>query len=199
MRALKQNIAKIPLVLRAVSLYFVVGAGLWGTGVLVDAVSPEPARASQVVSLPKKKIISQQIASGHPLNFTVERLDINLPVRDGTYDSRTNEWTLSTDAVYFATLTMEPNEASGNTFIYGHNQPQVIGPMKDIVVGDIVSLKTSNGHTFRYTYSHDSIVAPTFTDILRQDPKTPQLTVMTCEGIWSETRRAMYFNLVEVL
>jgi len=199
MRALKQNFTKIPLVLRAVSLYIVVGSGLWGTSILIDTVTPQPVQANQIIQLPKKKILSQQIASGHPVNFTVERLGINLPVRDGTYDSHTNEWTLSTDAVFFATLTMEPNEASGNTFIYGHNQSQVIGPMKDIVVGDIVSLKTSNGHTFRYAYSHDSIVAPTFVDILKQDPATPQLTVMTCEGIWSEARRAMYFNLVEVV
>jgi LPXTG-site transpeptidase (sortase) family protein len=199
MRALTKNFAKIPLVLRAVSLYVVVGIGAWGAGSIIGAYTPEPVQANQVVNLPKKKILSEQILSGHPISFAIEELGINLPIRDGVYNTQTNDWTLSGDAVFFAALTTEPNEASGNTFIYGHNQPQVIGPMKDIAVGDIVTNKTSNGHTFLYEYVRDAIIAPTFTEVLREDPKTPQLTVMTCEGIWSETRRLMYFDLVEVV
>jgi LPXTG-site transpeptidase (sortase) family protein len=199
MSALTNTMTKIPLVLRAVSLYVVVGAGIWGTGQIVEFYTPTPLPVSQVVTPPKPKIFSQQVISGHPISFSVERLGINLPVRDGVYDSQTKEWTLSGDAVYFATITREPNDTLGNTFIYGHNQPQVIEPMKDVQVGDIVTIGTSNGLTFRYTYTHDSIVAPTFTAALKERPENPQLTVMTCEGIWSETRRLMYFDLLEVI
>jgi LPXTG-site transpeptidase (sortase) family protein len=199
MSALTNTMTKIPLVLRAVSLYIVVGAGIWGTGHIVEFYSPKQSSVSQVVAPPKTKIFSQQIISGHPVSFSVERLGINLPVRDGVYDSQTKEWSLSGDAVYFATVTTEPNDTYGNTFIYGHNQVQVIEPMKDIQVGDIVTIKTSNGHTFRYAYTHDSIVAPNFVEALKENPDEPQLTVMTCEGIWSDARRLMYFNLLEVI
>jgi LPXTG-site transpeptidase (sortase) family protein len=200
MRALKRIMSKIPLVLRAVSLYILLSIGVWGSSQLVQEYTPAPVYTTQpVIALPKKEVLSQEVISGHPISFSVERLGINLPVNDGTYDVQTKEWTLSDDAVYFATLTTEPNDTRGNTFIYGHNQPQVIEPMKDIQVGDVVTIKTSNGHTFRYTYTHDSIVAPTFTAALKENPETPQLTVMTCEGIWSETRRMMYFDLLEVI
>jgi LPXTG-site transpeptidase (sortase) family protein len=199
MRALKKITSKIPLVLRAVSLYVVVGAGAWGAVSLVDIYTPEPPQVSQVLTLPKQEVLAPQTISGHPVSFSVKRLGINLPVNDGKYDPRTEEWTLSDDAVFFATITTKPNDTRGNTFIYGHNQPQVIEPMKDIVVGDIVTIKTSNGHTFRYEYVRDTIIAPTFTKVLNEDPKKPQLTVMTCEGIWSETRRLMYFDFVEVV
>lgn len=199
MRALRHTITKIPLVLRAVSLYIVVGVGVWGGGQVVQAVSPVQDQVSQAITLPKKRILSQQIISGHPVRFSVERLGIDLPVNDGVYNPQTREWSLSDDAVYFATITTEPNESQGNTFIYGHNQSQVIGLMSAIQPGDIVTIQTSNNHTFRYTYTHDSIVAPTFTAALKEDPDKPQLTVMTCEGIWSETRRMMYFDLLEVI
>lgn len=199
MRALKQFMTKIPLIIRAVSLYVIAGAILYGGTTIVAAYTPDPQPAAQIVTAPKIKTLSRQIISGHPVTFSVKSLDINLPVKDGTYDSKTDQWTLTDDAVFFATMTTQPNDTQGNTFIYGHNQPQVIEPMKDIAVGDIVTIKTSNGHTFRYEYVRDAIIAPTFTEVLNEDPKKPQLTVMTCEGIWSETRRLMYFDLVEVV
>jgi LPXTG-site transpeptidase (sortase) family protein len=199
MRALKQFMTKIPLLIRAVSLYVIAGALLYGGGTIVAAYTPDPQPVAQIVTAPKIKILSQQVISGHPVSFSVEKLDIKLPVKDGTYDPQTDQWTLTNDAVFFAAMTTEPNDTQGNTFIYGHNQPQVIEPMKDIAVGDIVTIKTSNGHTFRYEYVRDTIIAPTFTDVLNEDPEKPQLTVMTCEGIWSETRRLMYFDFVEVV
>ncbi|MFZ3010147.1 MAG: sortase [Candidatus Microsaccharimonas sp.] len=198
MRALKHFMTKIPLVIRAVSLYVIAGAGLWGGGTIVAAYAPDPLPIAQVVTTPKVKILSHRIVTGHPVTFSIERLGINLPVKDGVYDAQTKDWTLTDDAVFFATITTEPNDTRGNTFIYGHNQSQVIGAMQDIVVGDTLTIQTSNGLTFTYVYSHDSFVAPTFTAALKEDPDVPQLTVMTCEGIWSQSRRLMYFNLLEV-
>ncbi len=189
---------KIPLVIRAVSLYVIAGASLWSGGTIVAAYTPDPLPIAQVVTTPKVKILSRQIVSGHPTAFSIERLGINLPVKDGVYNTQTQDWTLTNDAVFFATITSEPNDTRGNTFIYGHNQSQVIGAMKDIVVGDTLTIQTSNGHTFTYTYSHDSFVTPTFTAALDEDPDVPQLMVMTCEGIWSQSRRLMYFSLTEV-
>lgn len=180
-------------------MYSIVGATVWAVGLIQNPTAtvnvetnPEP------IATAIKRTSTKEIISGQPTRFSIGRLDIDLPVHDGVYDSASQTWTLSTDAVYFATVTTRPNDNRGNTFIYGHNQPQVIGSMQDIKIGDIVTIQTSNNHTFRYAYSHDAIVTPEFTAVLDEDSATPQLTVMTCEGIWSEARRLMYFNLVEV-
>jgi LPXTG-site transpeptidase (sortase) family protein len=204
MSARRIQLSNIPLAARAVCLYIVIGLGAWGVGSLVTPASAHIASLQNASSIvednPKKVAInSRQIISGKPVRFSIERLGIDLPVYDGTYDTSTQSWTLSTDAVYFATITTRPNDARGNTLIYGHNQPKVIGYMKDIQVGDIVVVTTENNHTFRYSYTKDAVVAPDFTSVLYEDSETPQLAVMTCEGVWSETRRLMYFQLEEVL
>lgn len=186
--------------MRVVSLYIVIGLAGWGGSLLLPADTPSlTAAIASVDEPPKAKIVSTQIISGTPMRFTIERLAIDLPVNNGYYDSKTDEWTLSDDAVYFATITSRPNDNKGNTFIYGHNQPQVIANMKDIRVGDVVEVTTTNDRVFRYSYVRDAIVTPEFTAVLDEDPSKPQLTVMTCEGIWSAERRLMYFDLLEVL
>jgi LPXTG-site transpeptidase (sortase) family protein len=196
MRAVINILTKIPLVIRVVSLYSIVGIASFCASLLIPNTVPAVAQTTTPV-VPKQRILSQEIISGKPVRFSVERLKIDLPVRDGVYDAQTQEWTLSNDAVYFATITAQPNDNRGNTFIYGHNQDAVIGRMQDVTVGDVVVIQTDN-NTFRYAYSHDSIVKPDFTAALSATSDTPQLTVMTCEGIWSSERRLMYFTLVEV-
>ncbi|TAL14139.1 sortase [Patescibacteria group bacterium] len=198
MSAITKTFSKIPLLIRVVSLYIVIGVISWSSLQIQQLFAVAPAPIIHHAPI-KPKVLSQQIISGEPVSFVIDRLHINLPVKDGTYDPKTGEWTLSTDAVYFATITSQPNDNRGNTFIYGHNQDKVIARMKDIQPGDTVVITTSNGHVFTYAYTHDSIVAPDFTDALKQDSDTPQLTVMTCEGVWSNARRMMYFDLIGVV
>jgi len=198
MVAIKKAAAKIPLLIRVVSLYVVVGGSMLG----VASAMPDPAPPAEII-LASSPVVPEStqtpVITGKPVGFKVQRLGIDLPIKDGVYNSKTREWTLSDNAVYFATITSRPNDIRGNTFLYGHNQPQVIAQMKDIRVGDVATITTANGHTFRYAYKRDSVVAPTFTEVLMQNPDKPQLTVMTCEGIWSETRRLMYFKFLEVV
>lgn len=204
MRALHTQLSKIPLAVRAVSLYVALGVSAWGIGELTrpavtQITTIQNTMATTPTSLNQSIVNGRQVISGQPVRFSIERLGIDLPVNNGVYDTASESWTLSTDAVYFATITDAPNDNRGNTFIYGHNQPQVIGNMKDIQPGDVVAVTTSNDRTFRYAYTKDAVVTPEFTSVLYEDSDTPQLTVMTCEGVWSETRRLMYFELVEVL
>jgi LPXTG-site transpeptidase (sortase) family protein len=142
-------------------------------------------------------IVLKKIIDGQPISFAVERLNIALPVKDGAYSADIGGWTLSDDAVYYAQMTALPNNQRGSTLIYGHNQDKVIARLSDLVVGDLATITTENGHIFKYTYVSDAIVPPDLTTILYDNPDQPRLTVMTCEGIWSQTRRLMYFNLVE--
>lgn len=197
---IRQAIAKTPLIARVVSLYAVSGLSVGGYISASAVLSPVPARpvAQVVVFTPKANISSRQIISGQPSRIFVERLGIDLPVQDGVYDDQTGEWSLSDKAVYFATITDLPNDNQGNTFLYGHNQKSVIGKMSGLVSGDVVSLVTTNGHEFRYAYTGDEFIKPDQTTVLYESPNKPRLTVMTCEGVWSQARRLMYFDLVEV-
>ena len=189
----------IPLFVRVVCLYIVAGLIIWGGAQLSSRQSNAATfQVVQTASTPQPAVDSVAIESGQPSRLVIERLGIDLSVRDGIYDSTTDEWTLSDDAAFFARMTTLPNDTRGNTFIYGHNTDQVLASVKDLIVGDIVKLVATNGLTFTYSYRDDDIVAPNATAVLEANFSTPQLTLMTCEGIWSNERRLMYFEFKEV-
>jgi LPXTG-site transpeptidase (sortase) family protein len=158
--------------------------------------SPPSEMAAIHIPAPISKVVREKrIISGHPIKVTVTRLGVSLPVIDGTYDQTGDSWTLSDDKAQFATETAAPNDGFGATFIYGHNIPTVFEPLKDLVVGDILTVETDNGYTFTYRYLSDEIVSPEDTSVLDEHSVAPRVTLMTCDGIWSENRRVMYFEL----
>lgn len=192
--------ANIPLFIRVVCLYGIAGGMFW-TGDRIQALTATPAQPAsiQIVSQPGAATQpSKKIISGEPSRLSVARLGVDLPVKDGFYDSETNDWTLSHEAVFFARMTTIPNDSKGNTFIYGHNTDAMLAPLSELVVDDIITIFTTNGHAFQYKYTRDDIIAPNVTTVLYDSPSSPQLTVMTCEGIWSKVRRVMYFDFVGV-
>lgn len=199
MRALPTLLSKIPLFPRVVSLH-IVG---WMLLILIPQILPKttpPVAAFPPVQkiVKVQSAVGERIIRGEPIAFHVKRLGINLSIVDGTYDQKTDKWTLTDDAVQFAEMTTLPNDRSGNTFLYGHNTQKVLMPMSNIVPGDIVTIDTANGYTFTYAYTKDAIIPPDMTSVLYDNPAQPRLTVMTCEGIWSQARRLMYFDLKEV-
>lgn len=196
MKASLAKLTKIPLIIRVVSLYVCFGlAGWWLTG-----VTETPVLAyTPPIEKPKPAVFVQSTISGKPISVHVPRLGIDLLIVDGAYDRATDSWTLTDDKAQFATMTDQPNDHSGNTFIYGHNTDRVFARLAGLVSGDIVQVKTANGHIFSYAYSGEQSVLPTNTSVLSDTSATPRLTLMTCEGWLSQTRRIMYFDFKEVI
>lgn len=183
---------EIPLLLRAVSLYLAAGlltVFYFTSPILLSSSATHISKSPIVVSV--------VVIDGEPKSFSMKKFNISLPIKDGLYTKSSNSWTLSDDAVYFALMSERPNNQHGTTFIYGHNNDKVLGRLSETVIGDTVSIITTNGHEFMYSYVRDSIVSPDVTDVLYEKSPTPQLVVMTCDGIWSQARRLMYFDLIE--
>lgn len=199
MKRLGNITTRIPLILRVVSLYVVVGLPLWFAAssgqfthrVVVDS---HVAVRRQAVVTPLASV-----KTGTPTAVAVPNVGISLPVIQGEYDAAKDSWTLTDDKAQFAAMTDQPNDRAGNTFIYGHNTDPVFAKLSALKAGDIAEVKTSNNLTFRYVYTGEQIVQPTNTDILNAEPATPRLTLMTCEGIFSQTRRVMFFDFKEVV
>jgi LPXTG-site transpeptidase (sortase) family protein len=179
-----------------VCLYVVASVPILGMAHISQGA---PVAAIQVPEVEKmvKPVLSKSV-SGYPMRISIERLGINLPVVDGEYDAKKDTWTLRDNKVQYATMTDLPNDVQGNTVFYGHNTMQVLEPVKDIVPGDVLKVKTKNGHVFSYTYVKDSLVTPNKTNILTKPSSKPQLTLMTCEGFFSESRRLLYFKFTGV-
>jgi len=190
---------KMPLLTRVVSLYFVISM-LFFIGFAVFKpvnVAMKPITVNHETS-ESTSTVAKAIIDGEPIALTIEKLNIDLPIKFGAFDSTTDSWTLSDDSVYFAQVTKLPNNQGGNTFLYGHNTKAVLEPLSGLSVGDKAIIKTANGYAFIYSYTGDAVIPPNLTSVLNDSPEWPRLTIMTCDGVWSQARRLMYFDFVEV-
>lgn len=151
------------------------------------------------VEVPESPVqIPEQIKSA-PINITIERLGITVPVTPGEYDAAQKTWTLSWDSASFANMTALPNAVSGKTIIYGHNTKKIFGRTKDIRLGDIAIVATKDGSQYTYMFVKEDVVTPETTDVFRGVKEgSPQLVLLTCGGFLNEKRRILYFDLVGV-
>lgn len=133
--------------------------------------------------------------SGHPTHISIPSVGIDLNVIDGIYNQKDGSWTLSDSQVQFATITPEPNDKAGTTFIYGHATNQVFGRLPRIKKGAEVVITTSNGYRFTYQFRDSIVVSPTDTSVLAATQQ-PTLTLQTCTGFWSENRQIFHFDFV---
>lgn len=146
-------------------------------------------------SLPTKPAlpVGAVVNMGKPVQITVPRLGINLPVLDGTYNPADQSWTLSGYNAHFALPSMPANDLLGVTLIYGHNNNDVFGGLKNLKPGDHMQLVAGNGLVFNYTYSGYSEHAPEDVTIFNYSGK-PKVVVQTCSGNWNEIRRMYEFS-----
>jgi sortase (surface protein transpeptidase) len=192
---------RLPLWGRIVVLYGLVAVGIL-SAVLLQPAGPQVRYDEPVpdeLQAKTEQVQATMVQTVEPRRLSIDRLGVNLNIRDGLYDAESQQWTLNDTDAFFATVSDPPTSAAGSTFIYGHNRPTAFGPLADLGVEDVVELSDEDGTTFRYAYVRDARVAPSFTEVLYEESDTPQLILMTCEGIFNEVRRVMYFTLVEVV
>lgn len=145
---------------------------------------------SEPVETPEPRI------SGTPTHIEFPERGVSVDVVPGYYNAKSKSWTLSEHAAHFATVTAEPNNKTGNTFIYGHNMPKVFAPLVNSALGDTAIVTTANGHVFTYKLVAIRDVEPNDTSAI-QDHGSPILTVQTCSGVWFENRRMFTYELSE--
>lgn len=133
---------------------------------------------------------------GLPAKVLLPRLSIDVGVVSGIYDPSKKIWSVASSSANYAPNTAKINNKNDQTLIYGHWTPQVLGPTKQLVPGDIAYVYTDNNHVFKYMYQGKGIVKPTDIQIFDHLKGKPGLVLMTCEGSWAQNRRLMFFNLV---
>lgn len=158
------------------------------------ATGPAPITQSNTQStLPKSDYIQ-----GQPSELILPSLDISLPVISGVYNPQTKQWTLSLDKVQYAAMTPPPNNATGNTFIYGHYRKGVLASLHTIQMGALAVVKTQNGHSFYYQLSSVRTTNPEDSSVFNYQG-APILTIQTCTGLFYQQRQLFTFNLIRVV
>lgn len=153
-----------------------------------------PESTSSSISLPAESDFPVPTVSGIPTEVSIPSLNIRLTIEPGRYDKTSDSWTLSGYNAHFATATRPANNGGGNTFIYGHNNRHVFGPIKSIAPGAEAKITTDVGNTFYYSLESTKTVEPTDVSLFTYTG-APILTIQTCTGLWHEQRQLYTFKL----
>ena len=173
----------------------ITGFYLWRLRINNEVVNAEPGPAPYNV---KVAAPSQATIAGHPNHLNIPSLGMSLPIIDGFYNARTQQWTLTLDKVQYATITTPPNNSGGNTFIYGHYRSEVFARLHTIMIGAQAIINTDNNHKFTYQLEKVDVVPPT-DDSLFFYQGSPILTIQTCTGTFFQNRQLFTFKLIQAV
>ena len=188
----------VGIVLLVLSVLMLVLAGwLTYSYVTIQAKmqSDKQAVVDKKVTVPTQTVEAlPNIVSGTPVKIDIPSVSITQPVKQGSYDASTGQWTLSYHAVYWGDMTAPVNSQTGNTFIYGHDVSEIFGNLLKAQTGAKAIVTTDNGYQFTYTLQSSVAVDPTDTSLLQPTDK-PTLTLQTCSGSWYQYRQIFTFSL----
>jgi LPXTG-site transpeptidase (sortase) family protein len=133
---------------------------------------------------------------GTPVYISIESVGISLDIKVGEYDYDNQTWTLTNGSAYWANLSDSILMENSNTVIYAHNQVNEFYKTKYLKVGDLIKIKTDQGKEVSFKYVSDTLVSPERGDLIVADSSVSQLTLITCNGIFSENRRIIYAEMI---
>lgn len=173
-----------------------------GTALLVSIIrSRETSRvaAPSITNAAKPAVASPTAVTGDPVRLQIPSLKMDLSIIPGYYNAKTQQWTLTTDKVQYATLTPKPNNENGNTFLYGHYRSEVFARLHTIKPQSEAIITTANGHTFTYKLNGVKVVNPEESAEVLDYQGKPILTIQTCTGLFFQNRQLFIFDLEKVV
>lgn len=119
-----------------------------------------------------------------PVRLIVPSQGINLSIYPASINQ--NKWEDTKQGVSFLTSSPVPGTV-GNSIIYGHNWPNLLGPLTKVKPGELVVVAFNDGTTMPFIVTFTSTVTPDQTHVLEAtDDK--RLTIYTCTGFFDSKR-----------
>ncbi len=166
----------------------IIGLGLFflGFGCFLVWERNTP-KAIAVAQTPEGSIVKSA-----PTLIRVDSLGLELQVIPARIVDQ--NWQITKDGVSYLTTSPLPGE-QGNSVMYGHNWPAILGGLKHIKVGDQIQVQMSNGQHFTYTVHFVSVVTPDQSHIYA-NTSDYRLTLYTCTG-FLDTKRLVVTAILE--
>lgn len=119
-----------------------------------------------------------------PTDIKISSLGLNLSVTLGKINN--SNWDISeTGATYLAGSGVIGDK--GNAVIYGHNENNLMGPIRWVKPGTVIEVKNAQGESFRYEVTETTIVNPDQIEVLKQSSDS-RITLYTCTGYMDQQR-----------
>lgn len=120
----------------------------------------------------------------HPVRVRIPSVSIDLPVFSATIEN--GKWPAPSMGVSYLSSSPTPGE-EGNSILYGHNWPNLFGPLKRAEAGDTIEIALSDGEIRTFAVVMTDTVTPDQTHILSQSDDV-RLTLYTCAGFLDRKR-----------
>jgi LPXTG-site transpeptidase (sortase) family protein len=118
-----------------------------------------------------------------PTRIEIPRLSVHLPIYGANLDN--NHWETTEIGVSYLVSSPAPGQV-GNSVMYGHNWPNLLGNLRHIVPGDeIVIHMGEEPIKFAVTYT---MVVPGSNTTVYQETADTRLTLYTCTGFFDKDR-----------
>lgn len=172
---MKSKLFSYTLLAVALFFFFLAGFALWERYYSPDNLSflgyvtPSPPIGSAAVLA--------------PVTLELPSQNISLPVFPA--EIKSGRWPATPEGV--SHLSSSAGVGQGNTVIYGHNWPRLLGKLAQVQVGDMVTLTTQSNLRLDYQIDEIKIVAPNDISVL-ESTLDAKLTLYTCTG-FLDTKR----------
>lgn len=123
-------------------------------------------------------------ASIQPIGIQISSINLSLPVKPSEITNK--KWTSSADSISYLKSSVIPGE-KGNSILYGHNWPNLLGHLNKTKVGDKVNIIYSDNSVRNFEIEYLTIVSPSETSILNNSDDN-RITLYTCTG-FLDTKR----------
>lgn len=190
-------------------LAFKTRLGILTLYVILAAIVATPYISKAITSktnVQKVSALTQELATTKPTEepfseqataLKIERIGVDVPVIPGNYNLTNQTWDLSGNKAHLLAGLADPiNNTGGFSFIYGHNNKNVLGKTKQLLKNDVLVIFTTSGRKVYYAYDYDIEVTPEQTSVLTDGRKPNYVAIMTCTGLYDQHRRVMYFRYV---
>lgn len=97
-----------------------------------------------------------------------------------------NRWSIAENAASVLVQSALPGE-KGNVIVYGHNKREILGNIRAMKKGEIITLVTQLGKEYKYEAREIIEVSPTQTSYLEASSEEV-LTLYTCSGLLDSKR-----------
>lgn len=182
---------------------FVFGAtatiNLCVLGMFIAILSPLPSSPqNELMATASSRRLSGpafvHINLGIPTRVVVESVNIDIPVRTGSYDATSQTWTLDGQSAFYADRSVPVNDSNGSTLIYGHARSKLFAKLPEITEGATARIYTDSGKIFSYTFASSRQVPPDDTSVFERSG-APMLALQTCSGPFDMYRTLVSFRL----
>lgn len=113
-----------------------------------------------------------------PVSLRIKSLSVNLPILSSKIVN--GSWETTKTGVSYLSLSPIPG-SHGNSILYGHNYPNLLGNLTHIKNGDEIEIVFSDQSVKRFKVAYFQTVTPDETHVLSSSGDA-RLTIYTCTG-----------------